>query len=99
MRSATASSGRSEFFHLPVPKPRTDEAFYVPALERLNMKPGTDLYLGLIHRDDDAGAARLATAKRHAGVDGIGTECGMAAATRNLPRAARGAHELADAKV
>ena len=60
------------------PKPRTDEAFYVP-LEKLKMKPETDLYLGLIHRDDDAGnAARLAAGKRHAKVDGIGTECGMA---------------------
>ena len=51
-----------QFFHLPVPKPRTDEAFYVP-LEKLNMKPDTDLYLGLIHHNDDAGnATRLAAA-------------------------------------
>ncbi len=67
-----------QFFHLPVPKPRTDEAFYVP-LEKLAMKPGTDLYLGLVHHNDDAGnAARLAAGRRHAKVDGIGTECGMA---------------------
>ena len=67
-----------QFFHLPVPKPRTDEAFFVP-LEKLAMKPGTDLYLGLVHRDDDAGnKARLAAGRRHAKVDGIGTECGMA---------------------
>ena len=67
-----------EFFHLPVPKPRTDDAFFVP-LERLNMKPGSDLYLGLVHYNDDAGnAARLAAGRRHARVDGIGTECGMA---------------------
>ena len=67
-----------EFFHLPVPKPRTDEAFYVP-LDKLQMKPETDLYLGLIHHNDDTGnATRLATAQRHAKVDGIVTECGMA---------------------
>ncbi|HVA14925.1 MAG TPA: hypothetical protein VNF99_16890 [Stellaceae bacterium] len=66
------------FFHLPVPKPRTDDAFFVP-LEKLQLKPGTGLYLGLIHHNDDAGnAARLAAGQRHAKVDGIGTECGMA---------------------
>ncbi|HEX4194620.1 MAG TPA: hypothetical protein VHY80_16040 [Stellaceae bacterium] len=89
-----------EFFHLPVPKPRTDEAFYVP-LERLNMKPGTDLYLGLIHRDDEAGnASRLATAKRHAKVDGIGTECGMARGNpATFPDLLAAHKKLADAKV
>ncbi|HEY1504252.1 MAG TPA: hypothetical protein VGF92_08120 [Stellaceae bacterium] len=88
-----------QFFHLPVPKPRTDEAFYVP-LERLNMKPDSDLYLGLIHRDDDAGnAARLAAAKRHAKVDGIGTECGMARGDPATFPALLAAHKkLADAK-
>jgi hypothetical protein len=41
------------------------------------MRP--ELYLGLIHHDDARGdAARLAAARRHARVDGIGTECGMA---------------------
>lgn len=67
-----------QFFHLPVPKPRTDDAFFAP-LEGLRLKPGTELYLGLIHHDDDAGnLARLAAARRHARVDGIATECGMA---------------------
>jgi hypothetical protein len=89
-----------EFFHLPVPKPRTDEAFYVP-LEKLKLKPETDLYLGLIHRDDDVGnATRLATAKRHAKVDGIGTECGMARGDPARFPALLAAHaKLAEAKV
>jgi len=88
-----------EFFHLPVPKPRTDEAFYVP-LEKLKMKPATDLYLGLIHHNDDAGnATRLATAKRHAKVDGIGTECGMARGDPTRLPALLAAHaKLAEAK-
>ena len=88
-----------EFFHLPVPKPRTDEAFYVP-LEKLNMKPGTDLYLGLIHRDDESGnATRLAAGKRHAKVDGIGTECGMARGDPATFPALLAAHaKLADAR-
>ncbi len=67
-----------QFFHLPVPKGRTDDAFFAP-LEKLKLKAGTALYLGLIHHNDAAGdAARLAAARRHATVDGIGTECGMA---------------------
>jgi hypothetical protein len=66
------------FFHLPVPKPRTDDAFFAP-LEQLQLKPGTQLYLGLIHHNDAAGdKARLEAARRHTHVDGIGTECGMA---------------------
>jgi hypothetical protein len=67
-----------QFFHLPVPKGRTDDAYFAP-LEKLQRRPETELYLGLIHFNDAAGdAARLAAARRHARVDGIGTECGMA---------------------
>ncbi|MEA2946770.1 MAG: hypothetical protein QOI40_2100 [Alphaproteobacteria bacterium] len=67
-----------QFFHMPVPKGRTDDAYFAP-LENLRLGPQTELYLGLIHHDDAKGdAARLAAARRHARVDGIGTECGMA---------------------
>jgi hypothetical protein len=67
-----------QFFHLPVPKPRTDDAYFAP-LEKLRLRAETELYLGLVHNDDPAGnAARLAAAKRHARVDGVATECGMA---------------------
>jgi hypothetical protein len=67
-----------QFFHLPVPKGRMDDAYFAP-LEDLKLQPGTDLYLGLIHHNDhDGDARRLASARRHARVDGIGTECGMA---------------------
>jgi hypothetical protein len=66
------------FFHLPVPKNRTDDAFFAP-LKGLKLKPETELYLGLVHYNDAAGDdARLAAARRYARVDGIGTECGMA---------------------
>lgn len=78
--SATTAGVRRpiQFFHLPVPKPRTDNAYYV-ALETLRLDPRTELYLGLVHYDDDTGnAARLAAARRHVRVDGIATECGMA---------------------
>jgi hypothetical protein len=67
-----------QFFHLPVPKGRSDDAYFAP-LERLKLPAETELYLGLIHHDDAEGdAARLAAARRHARVDGIATECGMA---------------------
>jgi hypothetical protein len=67
-----------QFFHLPVPKGRSDDAYFAP-LDRLKLKPGTALYLGLIHHNDAEGdAKRLAAARRHVRVDGIGTECGMA---------------------
>src|SRR3984893_12712431 len=62
----------------PCPKGRTHDAYYVP-LETLKLGPETELYLGLIHHDDAEGdATRLAAARRHARVDGIATECGMA---------------------
>jgi hypothetical protein len=67
-----------QFFHLPVPKGRTDDGYFAP-LEKLRLKAGTDLYLGLIHHNDAEGdEKRLAVARRYTRVDGIGTECGMA---------------------
>ena len=67
-----------QFFHMPVPKGRSDDAYFAP-LEKLQLGAETELYLGLIHHDDAQGdAARLAAARRHVRVDGIGTECGMA---------------------
>jgi hypothetical protein len=67
-----------QFFHLPVIKARTDDAYFAP-MEKLKLGGETELYLGLIHYDDAQGdAARLAAARRHVRVDGVGTECGMA---------------------
>ena len=67
-----------QFVHMPVVKARTDDAYFAP-LKNLKLKPGTELHLGLIHYNDANGdMARLAAARRHARVDGIGTECGMA---------------------
>ena len=67
-----------QFFHLPVPKPRTDDDYFAP-LSGLKLHPETELYLGLVHRDDMVdNSVRLATARRHVMVDGVATECGMA---------------------
>ncbi len=80
MTNAVAASVKRpiQFFHLPVIKARTDDAYFAP-LEKLKLGAGTELYLGLIHYNDPAGdATRLAAARRHTHVDGVGTECGMA---------------------
>ncbi len=65
-----------QFFHLPVPQDREDDAFFTP-LGNLKLSPETELHLGLVHLGDARGdARRLAAARRYARVDGIGTECG-----------------------
>ena len=67
-----------QFFHMPVPKGRTDDAYFAP-LHNLRLQKETELYLGLIHHDDPKGdVTRLAAARRHTRVGGVATECGMA---------------------
>ena len=77
--ATSAGVGRQiQFFHMPVPKGRIDDAYFVP-LDNLRLHPETKLFLGLVHYDDATGdAARIAAARRHARVDGVATECGMA---------------------
>lgn len=65
--------------HLPVPIEHDDTGFFAP-LEQLKIAPETELYLGLVHRQDGAeGAARrLATATVHVSRPfGVATECGF----------------------
>lgn len=65
--------------HLPVPIDRDDDAYY-EALEGLAIPESTELYLGLVHREDGAEGAerRIETAKRHVARDfGVATECGF----------------------
>jgi hypothetical protein len=67
-----------QYFHMPVPKDRMDDGYFAP-LEKLRLHPETQLYMGLVHYNDAQGDAnRLAVARRHARVDGVATECGMA---------------------
>ena len=80
MANALAAQVRRpiQFVHMPVPKDRTDDAYFAP-LADLRLSPKTQLYCGLIHFDDaDGDRARLTAARRHARVDGLATECGMA---------------------
>lgn len=69
---------RLDFLHFPVPRGRNDDAYFQP-LAGLNLKPETDLYLGLVHYTDGVAGThdRIATAARHLNEFGIGTECGF----------------------
>lgn len=64
--------------HLPVPRGRDDDAYFAP-LRGLKLKPGTELYLGLVHFTDGIEGARrrLAAAKRVVTDFGVATECGL----------------------
>jgi hypothetical protein len=67
-----------QLIHMPVPRNRADDAYFAP-LERLKLRPETELCLGLVHYTDGvAGTSRrLATAKTFAGNFSIATECGF----------------------
>ncbi len=66
------------WLHLPVPIERTDEAYYAP-LASLALPEDTELYLGLVHREDGAEGAqhRIDAASKFVTDFGVGTECGI----------------------
>jgi hypothetical protein len=67
-----------QLVHMPVPRNRTDDAYFAP-LQRLALRPETELCLGLVHYTDgiEGTKQRLATAKNYAGNFSIATECGF----------------------
>lgn len=73
------------WLHLPVPIERDDDAYFV-GLEKLELPAATELYLGLVHREDgaDGAARRIATAKRHVSDFGVSTECGIGRAPEGV---------------
>lgn len=78
------------WLHLPVPIERNDEGYFAP-LAGLQLPDDTELYLGLVHREDGvAGAsARIEAARGVLHRDyGVATECGFGRApegtTQNL---------------
>jgi hypothetical protein len=77
-RLARALDRRIDWLHLPVPIARRDDAYFAP-LKQLQVGPGTELYLGLLHLDDgvEGARARIAAAVRHVGRFGIAAECGL----------------------
>lgn len=66
-----------DFYHMPVPRNRDDDAYFAP-LRDLDIGDAA-LYLGLIHHTDgvEGSLRRLTTAKRHLARFGIATECGF----------------------
>ena len=66
------------WIHMPVPIERDDDAYFAP-LADLDLAPTTEIYLGLVHREDGIeGAQRRANAAaRHITGFGVATECGM----------------------
>ena len=77
-RLAASVRRRIDWVHLPVPRARSDDAFYCP-LQTLKLDPRTEIYLGLIHLTDGAAGTqkRIEAASRHLRTFGIACECGM----------------------
>ena len=66
------------WMHMPVPIDRNDDAYFAP-LKELELQPGTELYLGLVHAQDgvEGTARRIAAAKKFVPKFGIASECGI----------------------
>lgn len=62
---------------MPVPRERSDDAYFA-ALRELELRPGCELFLGLVHFTDglDDARARIAAARSACDSFGIATECG-----------------------
>jgi hypothetical protein len=75
---AVAEAGRRfDFVHMPVPRDRSDDAYFAP-LEKLTIG-NTKLFIGLVHHTDGTQGSlqRLAAFRRHySGPHGVATECG-----------------------
>jgi hypothetical protein len=66
------------WIHMPVPLNRDDDAFFAP-LKNLQLSPGTELYLGLVHAQDgvEGTLRRIASAGKVVADFGIASECGI----------------------
>ncbi len=67
-----------QLIHMPVPRNRADDAYFEP-LRRLELRPETELCLGLVHHTDgvEGTKRRLATARKYVADFSVGTECGF----------------------
>lgn len=73
----STSPRRIDWVHMPVPIERDDDAYFLP-LESLVVPKETEIYLGLVHREDGIEGARRrsAVAGRYLDRYGVATECG-----------------------
>ena len=71
-----------DWIHMPVPKGRTDEAYFDP-LKALNLR-GALLYLGLVHANDESGTRERIRVARSVYIHpfGVATECGIGRTAR-----------------
>jgi hypothetical protein len=78
MRLNTLVKRRINLIHMPVPRDRSDDAYFAP-LARLKLQPETQFALGLVHFTDgvDGTARRMATARKYVRDFAVGTECGF----------------------
>ena len=67
-----------QFLHMPVPRDRSDAAFFAP-LANLRLRPETEFYLGLVHDEDgiDGTRARARAAAEYFPGFGVAAECGF----------------------
>ena len=68
-----------EWIHLPVPRTRDDSAYFAP-LQRLQLRPETEVFLGLLHFTDGVEGAQRRLKAAEAAVHrdfGLSTECGL----------------------
>jgi hypothetical protein len=67
-----------QLIHMPVPRNRADDAYFEP-LRNLQLRPETQLCLGLVHHTDgiEGTKKRVATAKKYVSGFAVGTECGF----------------------
>jgi len=67
-----------QLIHMPVPRNRADDAYFEP-LRRLELRPETELCLGLVHHTDgvEGTKRRLATARKYVADFSVATECGF----------------------
>jgi hypothetical protein len=66
------------WIHMPVPRNRTDEAYFAP-LRDLQLQSETEFYLGLVHLTDglEGTRARIVAAQAVIRNFGVATECGL----------------------
>jgi methionine synthase II (cobalamin-independent) len=67
-----------QLIHMPVPRNRADDGYFAP-LDRLELRPETELCLGLVHHTDGliGTRRRLARAEKYVKNFSIATECGF----------------------
>ena len=74
---SSLTSRNVNWIHMPVPKDRTDDAYYAP-LKELKLRKETKVYLGLAHPWDlDGTQKRIKAARKVLDNFGIASECGM----------------------